>query len=143
MLGFEKVGGEVTVNSTYARTQAQSEVITLADGRYVVTWVDADFTDLYNRYLRAQLFEADGTPAGPELTLAGPDGYQLAQPSIAALEGGGFVSAWRDGQTLRIQRHDGNAASVGAEIDYVTMQSHGALEVTGTPGGGFAVAWID
>ena len=142
MLGYERIGGEITVNTTYGRTQAQSEVTTLADGRFLVTWVDADFTVFADRYLRAQIFEADGTPVGAEMTLTGPVD-RLDEPSVVALEDGGFVTAWRDLWTLRVQRYDDDGEPVGTAIAVSTSQVNGAAEVTATAGGGFAIAWLD
>jgi hypothetical protein len=138
---FEKLGGEITVNTTYARTQAQSEVTTLADGRFLVVWVDADFTVYSNRYLRAQIFEADGTAVGTELTLTGPVD-RMNEPSVAALEGGGFVTVWRDIWSMNVQRYDGDGTPVGSAIVVTTSEITGPVEVTATAGGGFAVAWI-
>ena len=142
MLAYERLGGEITVNTTYGRTQAQSEVTTLADGRFLVTWVDADFTVFADRYLRAQIFEADGSPVGAEMTLTGPVD-RLDEPSVAALEDGGFVTVWRDLWTLRVQRYDDDGEPVGTAIAVSTGQVNGAAEVTATDGGGFAIAWMD
>jgi hypothetical protein len=142
MIVFEKRGGEITVNSTYARTQAQSQVATLADGRFIVAWVDADPVVFANRYLRAQVFEADGTAVGGEMTLSGPVNW-LKEASITGLEGGGFVTVWRDVMTLRVQRYDDSGAPAGPAIAISTSQSMGVAEAVATAGGGFAIAWSD
>ena len=69
-MSYSPVGPEVTVNSTYARSQAQSDSAQLSnDGKFVVVWVDADFNTTANRQIRAQMFGADGAAVGGEITL--------------------------------------------------------------------------
>lgn len=69
MAVYVATGEEFTVNSKYARSQAHADTARLADGKLVTIWVDADFNTTANRFIRAQIFEADGSPSGVELTL--------------------------------------------------------------------------
>ena len=86
MSAYVKVGGELTVNATYARTQSNAEVTVLADGSYVVTWADGEHAS-GPRSVRAQLFTADGTRIGGELLLSDTS-YMVADPAVVGLEGG-------------------------------------------------------
>ena len=57
MITYSRTGSELTVNSTYARTQAHAEVAALADGRFVVTWLDADFNSSAGRNVRKRVLD--------------------------------------------------------------------------------------
>jgi hypothetical protein len=65
------LGPETIVNTTTPNDQAQQAVLALADGRYIVVWVDffangATLDAVYGLTdIRAQLFNADGTLQEP------------------------------------------------------------------------------
>ena len=46
MTTYVAAGSEFNVNSTFARTQAQADGVQLADGRSIVTWIDADYNEM-------------------------------------------------------------------------------------------------
>jgi hypothetical protein len=132
MTSYERVGSELTVNTTYARTQAQAEVAQLADGRFIVTWIDADFNTTAGRCVRAQIYEANGTPSGGELTLSGSLNGAI-QPAITGPAGGGFVAAWDGFFSDMVQVFDSSGAPAGAAF---------ALP-TGTEGDKFSLVDLD
>src|SRR5215204_2187998 len=62
---------ESDVNSTYLRSQTQSEAAQLANGNSVVVWLEADVGSTANQLLKAQIYGPDGSPLGGEITLVG------------------------------------------------------------------------
>lgn len=137
-------GPEFTVNSTYARSQAHSDVARLANGNFIVTWIDADFNTSAGRFVRAQLYGPDGGALGGELTLASLNGG--IQPAVAGLAGGGFVLIWQSaGVTMQLFDDDGVAAGpvtavISSTIDHMSI---GRADIAALADGGFAITWHD
>ena len=91
-------GTEFLINTTTTGDQVAPSITALADGRFVVAWQDfsASPDDPSGYAVRAQVFNADGSPSGAEfLVNTTTTGYQV-EPSITALADGRFVVAWRD-----------------------------------------------
>jgi Ca2+-binding RTX toxin-like protein len=137
-----KAGAEFSVNTTTSGFQQTPTVATLADGRFVIVFVSG-------ASLRAQMFNADGTRSGIEFQVGG--GQSVEYPSVAALEGGGFVVAWTDwsenggGPGVRAQMFTAAGAPSGSFIPVnseITGYQNG-VAVAAMPGGGFAVTWTD
>lgn len=145
MVAYIRSGSEFIVNSTVPRTQAQSSVTQLANGNFIVTWIDADFNTSAGRFVRAQVYQPDGTPVGSELTLVSAS--SLITPVVTGLIGGGYVVTW-EGPHIRAQVFDGSGVAVGAAFDVVppsTAAVSGAdfADITALPNGGFAISWHD
>ena len=117
MTSYVAAGSEFSVNSTFARSQSQADGAQLADGRSIVTWIDAELNTSANRFIKAQFYNSDGTPAGAELTLVSTT---AVNPAVTGLAGGGFVVTWQ-GSGIRAQVFDQNGVAVApAEM---TMRS--------------------
>jgi hypothetical protein len=90
-----RIGQEFLVNVTTAGNQYNPSAATLTDGRFVVTWYSTDGGDGSGTCIRYRIFSADGTPSSANdillNTTAANDQYA---PSVAALPGGVFVTAW-------------------------------------------------
>lgn len=145
MTAYIRSGSEFIVNSTIARTQAQSSVTQLADGNFIVTWIDADFNTSAGRFVRAQVYQPDGTPVGSELTLV--SAASLTMPVVTGLVGGGYVLTW-EGPHIRAQVFGGNGVALGAAFDVsppasATVSGADFADVTALPDGGFAISWHD
>ncbi len=149
-----KVGGEFLVNTTVTGFQTAAFVTTFASGRFIVTWTDSSATggDTSGSAVRAQMFEANGTPLGSEfLVNTATSGTQTAA-SVTELAGGGFVVSWSDssgvggdasGSGIKAQRFDAAGVKLGAEI-LVNTETSGSQNTPGIialASGGFAVAW--
>lgn len=134
---------EFTVNTTYARTQAQSDITQLADGNMLVVWVDADFNTTANRYIRAQVYSPDGTALSPELTLKSGSAY--IQPEVAALPNGTFVLSWDSLSGIQAQVFLGNGTPLSPvlQVSPVGAGSTSDSDVVALAGGGFAISWED
>jgi len=59
-------GREFLVNTTTIRSQGESNVAALSDGRFIIIWHDYSNTGEDQSYsaVRAQIFTADGSPFG-------------------------------------------------------------------------------
>ena len=145
------VGGETLVNTTTADDQWNADIVTLAGGGFVIIWEDksSDLADI-----RAQIFAADGTPAGGEFVVNATTVLQQWNPQIAALEGGGFVVTWHDssfsgGDTsspgVRAQVFAADGTPVGGElqVNTTTTGGQGTQQITALEGGGFVITWED
>jgi Ca2+-binding RTX toxin-like protein len=137
-------GGRFPLASNPASFPDRVELAPLPGGGFVATWevfVSSQYRVEYRR------FDSAGQPLGPEQ----PVSAAYAQtPSIAALEGGGFVIAFTgvDGQGsvgIYARRFDSQGAATGAEfLVNTTVAGHQYYSrVAPLPGGGFLVTWLD
>jgi VCBS repeat-containing protein len=123
--------------------QIEPAVAGLPGGGFVVTWRNSRTDDV-----KAQVFGADGAPAGSEILVNTESWSTQFQPAVAALPGGGFVVAWTSYNDdtftydIRAQRFDAGGAAVGAEFTVNTttagFQDQPAVATLPT---GFVVVW--
>lgn len=154
------LGDEFTVNTTTAGRQGNASVIALGDGGFVVTWIDrVPYLGSRDFDVRAQLFGADGSPAGAELLIGSGSGNSdapdQAEPSITALAGGGFAIAWIASDPMlpglpmvegRIHGApgvpDGTAWSLDRSVADGGHLFDFDVALTATADGGFWVGWL-
>ena len=133
----------VSAANTFALDGGGPDVAALPGGRFVVAWAPEPSLDI-----RAQLYNADGTPAGSSFfvgsapTFGTPD----EQVSIAGLSDGRFVLAWKVedhfNQTFAVHARIYNADGAAAGSDFVVhTPAAGQASVTGLTDGRFVVAW--
>jgi Ca2+-binding RTX toxin-like protein len=106
----------------------------------------------------ARMFNADGTPATPEFQVNTTGAGDQYQPSITALEGGGFFIAWTDNSrgvdtqgddtssyAIRGQVFDAEGDWVGSEfrVNLVTTYGQVQPDVLALADGRFIVAYSD
>ena len=141
MTSYVAAGSEFSVNSTFARSQSQADGAQLADGRSIVTWIDAELNTSANRFIKAQFYNSDGTPAGAELTLVSTT---AVNPAVTGLAGGGFVVTWQ-GSGIRAQVFDQNGVAVAPAFNLspISANDFGPPDVAALDGGGFAIVWHD
>lgn len=73
---------------------------------------------------------------------AAPDGAQGAA-ALAALDGGGWVSAWLDDSTgLRLRRFDGAGVALGPETGLALSVAATGPALAALPGGGFSLSFL-
>ena len=149
-------GAEFLVNTTTAGLQSFPTITGLADGRFVVAWVDTSLTggDISGEAVRAQVFNDDGSPSGAEFLVNTTTVGQQSEPSITALADGRFVVAWRDGSlsggdtsslAIRAQVFNANGSTSGAEflVNTTTASHQREPTITALADGRFVVAWRD
>ncbi len=112
-----KLGAELIVNTSTTGFQYAPDVIALADGKWVVAWVDEGTGDGSGSAIRAQVFNGDGTTNGTEFVVNVTTTGQQTQPALSLLADGRFVISWTtasdgDGTGIRAQIFDAREAPV-------------------------------
>ena len=148
------VGGEFRLNTNAGATEDSAEITALANGGFVATWrTTATSADGSGDAVKAQLFDASGARVGTEFLVNSQTLDSQYDPSITALAGGGFVITWatrhtaQDGSAgaVKGQVFSASGAKVGAEflVNSQAVDIQREAVVTGTPDGGFVVAWTN
>lgn len=140
--------GEFRVNTTTVRDQFYPSVASLADGGYVVAWMD-DTATATDANIYVQRYGADGSAVGAEFLVNTYSTSHQAFPSITGLVDGGYVVTWvslgQDGSSFGIygQRYGSNGNATGTEfrINTYTSNNQNAANVLGMADGGFLVTW--
>ena len=126
----------------------------LEGGGFVVTWEsnDPQQGDTSFNGVKARIFNADGTEAVSEFLVNELTNDDQSDPSITALEGGGFVVTWysfdpQQGDTsgigikARIFNADGTEAVSEFLVNEFTNSSQFFPNISALEGGGFVVTW--
>ena len=151
---FERAGSEYTLNGTTAGVQSLVKVSWISGSRYVAVWThDADGAGPIQTEIRAQIFEANGTPVGAEFTVNTGESGDQTNAVVAKLAGGGFVVAFEDrqpfsdgsGSSIRYQVYGADGAPIGqSRLANLTMNlDQSRPSVAGLEGGGFVITWTD
>lgn len=147
------------INTTTALSQNNSIVRSLSNGRYIVIWTDGVDQTLQtgpgqftNTDVRAQIFNADGTPFGGEFVVTSDPGTQLAR-AVIQLTDGNIVIAWQNNLTTssaapaalpttsaREFTIDGTPVGAAFTIGSTTVATQGA-SLAPLAGGGFVASW--
>jgi Ca2+-binding RTX toxin-like protein len=112
----EKVGSEFQVDGSDA-------VVGLEDGSFVVAWQDGD--------IFARQYDALGNREGGQITVSG----DYANPTIAALNGGGFVVTWNGNARM----FDADGKPTSDEISIYSGNTTGTKAIALDDGGFMAV----
>jgi len=144
-----KVGSEMLVANYNARLPS---ITTLENGNFVVSWQGYDSVSDFNDYaVKARIYSPATGPLGDEFVVNTFVSSSQDVPSVAGLENGGFVVAWRtldssqdgDNTAVKAQVYSNGGAKVGAEFlvntEFLTQQ--GSPSVAGLDGGGFVITW--
>ncbi|MGO4835088.1 hypothetical protein AB4144_22800, partial [Rhizobiaceae sp. 2RAB30] len=151
-----KSGGEFLVNTTTANDQYGSNVTTLKDGRFVVTWSDYSRTggDLNGWAVRGQMFNADGSKTGGEFVVNTTTANDQRGGNVTTLKDGRFVVTWDDtsamsgdlsSSAVRGQIFNADGSKSGGEflVNRTTAGSQLDSDVTPLADGGFVATWTD
>jgi Ca2+-binding RTX toxin-like protein len=149
-------GPEFLVNTFTEGSQFHSQTTALANGAFVVTWVDTSnrADDTSGTALRAQVFAANGSKLGAEfLVNTAPFGEQT-ELSLTALKDGSFVVAWTDFSqsttdtseyALLSQHFSATGGKIGAPllVPVTTTNSQTDAAMTTLSNGDYVVTWGD
>ena len=141
-------GSEFQINTTTADRQENPSVAALSDGGFVVTW-DSNNQDGDNEGVFGQRYDSTGSAVGSEFQINTTTADEQKEPSVAALDDGGFVVVWQsknqDGDNWGIysQRYDSAGLPVGSEtqVNATTLQAQDNPSITALGDGGFVIAW--
>jgi Ca2+-binding RTX toxin-like protein len=145
------VGGEVVVNQFSPGFLFALDVAGLADGGYVVTWLSSA-SEHGNTVIAGRRFAAEGNPLGGEFIVSTHSPGGVGEPTVAALDDGGFVVTWQsvtpatgdlDSDGIAGQRYDAQGNRFGTEflVNVTTALAQRSPAVTALADGGFAVVW--
>ena len=138
----------------------QPRATALANGQYVVVWVDSvtpgqfTATNTANADIKARIFNADGSPAGAEFTVNTTLAGGQIFPNATVLSDGNFIVTWNNGggsvlggagapiATASGQEFTAAGVAVGGEFA-IGNAGVEALLVGSAPlaGGGFVAGW--
>jgi hypothetical protein len=156
-------GVDTLVNTNTADGQISPRVVRLADGKYMVVWVGGVIQPTVstngtiapaftNADIRAQIYNADGTPSGGEIIINTTTAAGQLRPVVAQLSDGNVLISWHDGvgpaggsaesvsNTIRAQEF--NSAGVATGAEFALGNSNGRLHsLAATATGGFVVTY--
>jgi hypothetical protein len=141
--GATKFGAEFLVNTSTTSSQFQSTVVGLANGKFAVVWFDGSAGDAN---VKGQIFNADGAKFGAEFLVNTTTVGAQQNPSITALQDGGFIVAFDDlgvpGGDVRAQAFNADGTLRGAElIVSPSNDPNGMPEATVLTNGNSVVVW--
>lgn len=144
-----KLGPAFLPASPTSITQSEPETATLANGRFVIVWVNN------GSELLAHLFNSDGSTFGEEFEINTTTAGSQSSPRVAGLADGRFVIVWNDfgqagpgdtsGSAVRAQIFNADGSKSGGEflVNTTTAGSQSVSSVLALSDGRFAVAWTD
>jgi hypothetical protein len=134
---------EFQVNSTTTGSQFDPSVAEFTNGNTIVTFTD---TSSGTSVIRARLFDASGTPLGPDFLISTDIGRPTAESAVTALPDGGFavsetvLGTGGNNDVALVVWNKGDTFSY-VDLDATLNTSHSSIASL-TPGGaGFVVAW--
>ena len=149
------IGSEFVVNTTAPGRQDLADITALANGGFVIAWLDGvRFGGAHTNFtIRAQEYDADGTRVGGELLVGTGVGREAFVPALAGLDGGGWAIAWQD-QIIGNGSIKGRVYGVPGGVDGVAWMIDRPTPVpnffvtdenptlVAANGGGFLVSWV-
>jgi len=148
------VGAEFQINTYTVDDQAESSVVGLGDGGFVVAWMsgsvvspsgqDGSYSGVFG-----QRYNVVGAPIGSEFRINNYTSSSQAYPSLSGLTNGGFIVTWlssgQDGDAAGVfgQHFAQNGATVAEEfqVNTYTANSQSNPKVSGLNDGGFVAVW--
>ena len=152
----QRSGNAFEINSTTTNVQDEPAIAGLDGGGFVAVWRDTSgrLTGGSDD-IRMQVFNGEGTPLGSEIRANTTTDAAQSAPSVAGLEGGGFVVAWADGSvvapdsnsisdiTARAFASDGTALGGEFRVNTTTDAFQQAPDLAPLADGGFLATWSD
>lgn len=147
------VAAEFPVSDPLDITEAlRPDVAVLEDGRFVIVWyADGTAGDGDGDAIKAQIFEADGTPVGVEFQInTDTDGDQTFG-RVTALPDGGFAVAWEtsdsaadgDGNAIKARVFDEEGVAQTEEflVNEFTENNQSVPDIATLANGNLVVTW--
>ncbi|MCM8611447.1 hypothetical protein, partial [Accumulibacter sp.] len=92
--GASLYGAEKVVNSTTGGTQENPSIAYLSNGNYVVVFTDTNGQDTSGYGVFARVYDSNDNPLGSQFQVNTTTASTQYQPTVVALQGGGFTVAW-------------------------------------------------
>jgi hypothetical protein len=141
------VGGEFQVNAYTSGIQAFTCVGPAGNGGFVVGWVSTESADDAGPGVFARVFDAAGSPLGPEFRVSDTARHARNACSLAPDGRGGFALAWAEGRShTSVRRYDAAGATIGPAISMPPIEFEDTAIVrsttlAGNAAGRLATAW--
>ncbi|HEY5722917.1 MAG TPA: calcium-binding protein [Allosphingosinicella sp.] len=134
MYTFTALTNDFVVNTTTAGLQLNCRVAVLANGNFVVCWIEGD--NSYFKSVKAQIFSPSGNKIGPEILVAQPVALS-GFPGLAATHDGGFAITYLSLSARSFIPVDGalymsRYSSVGSPSGEIIVTSVAVPEYLGT-----------
>mgnify|MGYP006284804343 CR=1 FL=1 len=152
----QRSGNAFEINSTTANVQDEPAISRLDGGGFVAVWRDTSGRLMGGSDdIRMQVFDGEGAPIGSEIRANTTTDAAQDAPSVAGLEGGGFVVAWADGSvvapdsnsisdiTAQLFASDGTALAGEFRVNTTTDAFQQAPDLAPLADGGFLATWTD
>lgn len=152
----QKVRTEFAISITPGSEGVEPAIVRLSNGNFVATWMcwNGAPGDKSDAGVAAQIFDPSGTRIGREFLVNSETLSDQVYPSIAPLNGGGFVIVWKDhsgrggdfsGESIKAQIFDAAGTKIGPEFraNTTTVDRQTEPVVSSLADGGFAIAWRD
>jgi Ca2+-binding RTX toxin-like protein len=150
---YRRIGKDFIINSYLPRSQTDSAMATLANGKIIAVWHSFDELDGSNGCIRARILNADGTGVGRDFIVNSTTFRDQEKPTVTALSDGKFVVSWEHESAIvlgsaehevRARVYYANGKPVGPDFavsssdpDYETE----APSITALAKGGFVVSF--
>jgi Ca2+-binding RTX toxin-like protein len=141
-------GQDIAVNETNTGGQTDAVLAVLDGGNIITVWTDSSGA---LPVIRGQLFSASGGKIGSEFlvpSVANQGTGGLTQPSVTAIDGGGFVVSWtrnlsNTDHDIHVQRFDSAANPVGSVLTVINDSGLQDFAEITRLGSGFAIVAQD
>ncbi len=139
---------EFVANTTFAKDQANPELVSHTDGSFVALWESTD-QDGHLTGIVGQRFGTDGVKLGSEFVVNQTTGDAQTHPAASMDLNGNFVVAWDSFQDqnvaeevyARLYNADGTAKGGEFRVNQQGDNEQQAPDVSRLPSGHFAVTW--
>jgi len=145
------LGAEFQVNTYTTGFQYAPDVARDAVGNFLVVWRSSGSSgsDSDGTSIQARLYDASGSPLGPDFQVNSETSGAQAAPAVAADPQGTFVVVWKGYDATatynrikgRRYRPDGSPIGDEFQVDSLSAASPDAPAVATDPDGNFLVAW--
>jgi hypothetical protein len=144
---YEKIGGEVQVNTITENEQERPSVAMNSNGDFVVVWASHsnDMNSVFD--IKARIFK-NNVPAGDEFLVNTSMQFSQTKPQVAMNNSGEFVIVWESwtensDREIFMQRFDANGNKSGNEIrvNKTTAYSQARPDVAFLDNGNFVISW--
>ena len=144
---------EIVANTHTAGDQQAPSIAALADGSFVIAWVDGSgkLFDGTPARIKSQHFDASGNKLGSEVTVNASGSDDQSLPKMNALSTGGYIVSWRETvasskDNVMAQLYDSSGNPAGSEITLEAFTSDElgpSYGLTGLSDGSFLMSWDD
>jgi hypothetical protein len=143
----EPTSEDIVIVPNIGESGFEPSVVGLSGGRFVVTWQAHTNSSSTSPDIKAQLFNADGSPAGDSFIVNTTVPGDQYRPGITALDDGGFAIGWSsqegDENSVRARLFNSDGVPLGDDFQVSSTEtpSGGGVHLVPFADGKIAVTW--